>query len=188
MGTLYLSDTLRPESDSLKAYLQDEGIEHFVMLTGDRKSVAQEMAARIGFDEVQAECFPAQKLEAVEKLKREGRQVLVVGDGVNDAPALAAGHLSMALGALGSDVAIQTANIALMTNDLRRVGQFLRLANQTVHIVSQNMLGGLAFIGLTLALSGAGCISPIAAAFVHEFGAFLSFSIVRDFLDLMETK
>ncbi len=171
-GTLYFEDTLRPETARLKARLEAEGIDRFVMLTGDRASAARHVAAQSGFAEFQAECLPAQKREAVEALKRDGYHVLVVGDGVNDAPALAAGHLSMAMGALGSDVAIQTADIALMSSDLDRVPQFLRLAGQTLRIVNQNMLCGLAFIGLTLVLSGAGYISPIAAAFVHELGAF----------------
>ena len=171
-GTLYLSDTIRAETKELKTLLEEEGIEHFVMLTGDRDGVARDVASKIGFTEFQAECLPAEKLEAVEKLKQAGHRVLMVGDGVNDAPALASGHLSMAMGALGSDVAIQTADIALMSSDLHRVPQFLSLANKTLRIVNQNMLCGLIFIGLTVILSGLGYIPPIAAAFIHEFGAF----------------
>lgn len=85
----------------------------------------------------------------------------------------------MAMGALGSDVAIQTADIALMSSDLDRVPQFLRLASQTLRIVNQNMLCGLAFIGLTLFLSGAGYIPPIAAAIIHELGPSSSSSTAR---------
>ena len=171
-GTLYLGDTLRDETTGLKQQLEDEGIEHFLMLTGDRPSVARETAARLGITEFQAECLPAQKREAIEQLKRAGHHVLVVGDGVNDAPALAAGHLSMAMGSLGSDVAIQTADIALMSSDLRRTAHFLSLSNQAFRIVNQNILCGLTFIGLTVVLSSAGYLPPIAAAFVHELGAF----------------
>ncbi|HEY0256695.1 MAG TPA: cation-translocating P-type ATPase [Candidatus Methylacidiphilales bacterium] len=171
-GTIYLSDTLRPETIDLKEALEAEGIDHFVMLTGDRESVAQDIASKVGFTEFQAACLPAKKQEEVEKLKRDGRFVLMVGDGVNDAPALAAGNLSMAMGALGSDVAIQTADIALMSSDLRRVAQFLLLSRRTLGIVNQNMLCGFLFIGISISLSGAGYIPPIAAAFIHEWGAF----------------
>jgi len=86
--------------------------------------------------------------------------------------ALAAGNLSIAMGALGSDVAIHTSDVALMSNDLRRVADFLRLADRTLAVVNQNFLGGLGFIVLAVGLSGAGYISPVVAAFLHEAGAF----------------
>ncbi len=171
-GTIYFDDRLRPESAGLKLAMAELGIERVVILTGDRRTVAQSIAAQLGITDVRAECLPAQKRDAVEALKREGHRVLVVGDGVNDAPALAAGNLSIAMGALGSDVAIHTADVALMSNDLRRVVDFLRLADQTVAVVNQNFLGGVAFIVLAIALSSAGYIPPIAAAFLHEAGAF----------------
>ena len=116
------------------------------MLTGDRRSVAESIAASIGFTDFEAERLPEQKLAAVHRLKAEGHKVMVVGDGVNDAPALAAGDLSVAMGALGSDVAIQTADIALMASDLRRVPHFLALSDKTLRIINQNMLYGFLFI------------------------------------------
>lgn len=172
IGTLYLSDLLRKEAHQLPSQLQASGIEQFVMLTGDRFGVAQSIASIIGFTKFQADCLPAQKLEAVEKLKSEGSTVLVVGDGVNDAPALAAANLSIAMGAQGSDVAIQTADIALMSNDLTRVSQFIQLSGKTMKVINQNMLCGAIFIGISIVLSSAGYISPMAASFIHEFGAF----------------
>jgi Cd2+/Zn2+-exporting ATPase len=171
-GIIYLSDTVRAEAKGVSADLRENGVDHLTMLTGDRHSVAESIADHIGMTDFEADCLPEQKQEAVHKLKTGGRKVMVVGDGVNDAPALAAGDLSVAMGALGSDVAIQTADIALMASDLRRVPHFLALSDKTLRIINQNMLCGFAFIAAAIVLSGVGLIPPIAAAFVHEFGAF----------------
>jgi Cd2+/Zn2+-exporting ATPase len=171
-GIIYLSDTIRAEASGVIANLREEGIDQLTMLTGDRQPVAERLAAEIGLTTFQADCLPEQKQEAVVRLKAEGRKVMVVGDGVNDAPALAAGDLSVAMGALGSDVAIQTADIALMASDLSRVPHFLGLADKTLRIINQNMLCGFIFIGAAIVLSGVGLIPPIAAAFIHELGAF----------------
>jgi len=171
-GIIYLSDTVRAEAKNVSANLRQSGVDHLMMLTGDRRTAAESIAEHVGMTEFEADCLPEQKQEAVHKLKAAGRKVMVVGDGVNDAPALAAGDLSVAMGALGSDVAIQTADIALMANDLRRVPHFLALSDKALRIINQNMLCGFAFIGAAIVLSGVGLIPPIAAAFVHEFGAF----------------
>jgi Cd2+/Zn2+-exporting ATPase len=171
-GIIYLSDTVRAEAKGVSTDLREGGVDHLMMLTGDRRTVAESIAEHVGMTEFEADCLPEQKQEAVHKLKTNGRKVMVVGDGVNDAPALAAGDLSVAMGALGSDVAIQTADIALMASDLRRVPHFLALSDKALRIINQNMLCGFVFIGAAIVLSGVGLIPPIAAAFVHEFGAF----------------
>jgi Cd2+/Zn2+-exporting ATPase len=171
-GIIYLSDTVRAEAKGVSADLREGGVDHLMMLTGDRQTVAESIAEHVGMTEFEADCLPEQKQEAVHKLKTDGRKVMVVGDGVNDAPALAAGDLSIAMGALGSDVAIQTADIALMASDLRRVPHFLALSDKTLRIINQNMLCGFVFIAFAIVLSGVGLIPPIAAAFIHEFGAF----------------
>lgn len=171
-GTLLLADSLREEATDAIDALRAEGITRFVMLTGDRASVAATIAPQAGITEWRADCLPAEKLAEVERLKRGGARVLVVGDGVNDAPALAAGDLGVAMGTLGSNVAIQTADVALMSGDLRNLPRFLVLARRTLTLINQNVLCGLAFIALFIALSVAGVISPIGAAVLHEFSAF----------------
>lgn len=171
-GIIYLSDTIRGEASGVVSQLREEGVDQLTMLTGDRHAVAERLAGEVGLTDFQADCLPEQKQEAVVRLKHAGRKVMVVGDGANDAPALAAGDLSVAMGALGSDVAIQTADIALMASDLSRVPHFLGLADKTLRIVNQNMLCGFVFIGAAIVLSGVGLIPPVAAAFIHEFGAF----------------
>jgi Cd2+/Zn2+-exporting ATPase len=172
IGTILLADAIRAETRTAAENLRALGIDEFVMLTGDRAAVASEIAREAGITRVHAECLPEQKLEEVRALKAAGRHVLVVGDGVNDAPALAAGDLGVAMGALGSDVAIKTADVALMGNDLRHLPRFIALSDRTLRIINQNLLWGLAFIALFVALSAFGFVSPIVAAFLHEFSAF----------------
>ena len=172
LGALHLADTLRPETPAAVAGLRRIGVEDFVMLTGDNAAVGETVAAQAGMTRHRANCLPEEKLAEVEALKAAGRSVLVVGDGINDAPALAAGDLGIALGALGSDVAIKTADIALMGNDLRHLPRFLVLSDRTLRVINQNLLWGFLFIVCFIAISALGLVSPIVAAFLHEFSAF----------------
>ncbi|MCB9867744.1 MAG: cation-translocating P-type ATPase [Phycisphaerales bacterium] len=121
----------------------------------------------MGCSEVQAEVLPAQKLAIVDGLKKRGHRVMVVGDGVNDAPALAAGNMGVAMGAAGSDVAINSASIALMNNELDRLPFLIRLSRTTTRVVWQNLIFGVLFIVVTQALAIWGGLTPIAAAVLH---------------------
>ncbi len=172
LGVIHLADTLREEARPLGSSLRSLGIDRVLMLTGDRQQVANSVAAELQIDDVRAECLPEEKLTVVNELKEDGREVLVLGDGVNDAPALAAGHVGVAMGALGSDVAIRTADVALMSGELSRLPQFLSLSRKTVAIINQNLLWGLGFIMLFILGSSLGYINPILAAILHEFSAF----------------
>jgi Zn2+/Cd2+-exporting ATPase len=172
VATIGLADRVRPEAAEAIARLRAVGVERFVVLTGDRESVAQAVASRLGLTEVVAECLPEDKQKRIEALKATGAHVMVVGDGLNDAPALAAGNLGVAMGALGNDVAIATADVALMNNDLRRLADLLELSHRTVGTINQNLLCGFAFILIAITLSALGYIPPVLAAFVHEFSAF----------------
>ncbi|HPA20065.1 MAG TPA: cation-translocating P-type ATPase [Verrucomicrobiae bacterium] len=167
-----LRDNLRDEARNIGRRLGDLGVRRFLMVTGDHKDVARRIADEVGFSEVIAETLPEEKLAVVRRLKQEGHRVAVVGDGINDAPALAAGDLSVAMGALGSDLAIQTADVALMHNDLHRLPTLIRISRSALHLINQNLLCGLIFIGIAIITSAAGWVSPIAAAFIHEFSAF----------------
>jgi Cd2+/Zn2+-exporting ATPase len=143
------------------------------MLTGDRWSVARKMAAELGCNEVEAECLPERKLDIVRRMKEEGHRVAVVGDGVNDAPALAAGDIGIAMGAAGSDVAINSATIALMSDDLRRLPFLVHLSRRARRIVNQNLLFGLFFIVGALTLAGTGNLTAVNAAILHNVGSFI---------------
>ena len=134
----------------------------------------------MGCTEVQAEVLPADKLELVEAIKREGRKVAVVGDGVNDAPALTAGDLSIAMGAAGSDVAINSASIVLMNNDLRRLPFLIKLSRRTTRVVHQNLIFGVSFIVAFMILGGLGLMPPVMGAVFHMLGAtFVIFNSAR---------
>ncbi len=172
LGAVLLADTLRPEAPSVVARLRALGVSEFVMLTGDRAPVAAAVARETGLPRFRADCLPEEKLAEVRALAAAGRRVLVVGDGVNDAPALAAGRLGVAMGALGSDIAIKTADVALMGHDLRALTRFVALSDRTLRLINQNLLWGLAFIALFVALSALGVVSPIGAAVLHEVSAF----------------
>jgi Cd2+/Zn2+-exporting ATPase len=143
------------------------------MLTGDRWEVARRVGEELGCTKVQAECLPETKLRVVEEMKNAGANVMVVGDGVNDAPALAIGDIGVAMGAAGSDIAINSADIALLNNNLERLPFVIRLARQTRWIINQNLIFGILFIVVGLTLSGFGLLSPIIGAILHNLGAFV---------------
>ncbi|MGB2824695.1 MAG: cation-translocating P-type ATPase [Phycisphaerae bacterium] len=180
LGWIGLEDRTRDEARQAMSELAEAGIRELVMVTGDRWSVARRVAREMGCTEVQAEVLPSDKLELVAALKERGHKVAVVGDGVNDAPALAAGDLSIAMGAAGSDVAINSATVALMNNDLRRLPFLVRLSRKTIGVVHQNLLFGAAFIVAFMILAVLKWISPVVGAALHVLGAtFVIFNSAR---------
>ncbi len=172
VATFLLADQIRPEARETLQRLRSLGISKFVMLTGDRPEVAQHIATEVGVTEFRAQCLPEDKLHFIRDLRAHGRKVMVVGDGLNDAPALAEGDLGVAMGALGNDVTVHTSDVALMSGDLRRLPDLLLLSAKTVSVINQNLLCGFAFIMIAITLSSLGWVNPIAAAFFHEFSAF----------------
>jgi Cd2+/Zn2+-exporting ATPase len=129
--------------------------------------VARRVAEQMHFSEYKAEVLPHEKLEMVDELKSRGHRVAVIGDGVNDAPALAAGDISIAMGAAGSDVAIHSATIALLNSNLNRIPFLIELSRRTIGVIRQNMIIGIVFIIAFLALAAAGYVSPVMAALLH---------------------
>ncbi|MDD4816995.1 MAG: cation-translocating P-type ATPase [Victivallaceae bacterium] len=172
VGWVGLKDKLRAEAPEMLAELRGLGIRHCAMVTGDRVSVAETIAGSLQIDEFRSECLPEDKVEYVEKLKKS-MVTAVVGDGVNDAPALAAGDLGIAMGAIGSDIAINSASIALMTNDLRRIPLLLVLSRRSRMIISQNLLLGLVIVVGGTVLSLLGMMTPVWAAMIHTASSIL---------------
>ena len=166
-GWIGLEDNARPEAAEAVDRLRDQGLKRLVILTGDRRSVAKRIAEQMHFTEYKAEVLPHEKLEMVDELKAKGHRVAVIGDGVNDAPALAAGDISIAMGAAGSDVAIHSASIALMNSNLNRVPFLVELSRRTIAVIRQNMIVGGLFIVVFMSLAGAGYVSPVTAAMLH---------------------
>jgi Cd2+/Zn2+-exporting ATPase len=173
IGWVGLQDQVRGEAGQSIRELQEAGIRRVAMVSGDRKPVAERVAAEIGVPEVVAECLPQDKVEFVKAAKAKGYRVAVVGDGVNDAPALAAGDISIALGAAGSEVAIHSATIALMNNDLRRLPFLVKISRMARSVINQNFLFGVLFVVIVLAAGAMGYVHPIVAALLHNVGALI---------------
>ena len=173
IGWIGMQDKTRPEASHAVRELFDLGVKRITMLTGDRDEVANRVAAELGCTDFRAHCLPQDKLSIVEQIKKDGHTVLVVGDGINDAPALAAGDLGIAMGAAGSDVAINSASIALMSNDLKRLPFLVRLSRKTRTVINQNLGFGLLFIILGVAAAAAAWLLAIYAAVLHFVGSLI---------------
>lgn len=172
VGCLLLADTPRPEAKQALRDLRSLGLERSVLLTGDRNEVARKIGAELEMDEIIAEVLPEQKLQTVHDEREAGNLVMVVGDGVNDALALASGDVGVALGAVASDVALQSADVALMTNDLGRLPTCVELARRTRSAVHQNVLIGAGISIAFVWLASIGIVGPLAGALLHNVGEF----------------
>lgn len=173
LGWIGLQDAVRQVTPEAIKDLHEMGVSRCCMVTGDNQRVADAVAEKIGVTEVYAGCLPEEKAKVVGELKKSGNIVAVVGDGVNDAPALAAGDIGVAMGAFGSDIAVQSASIALMNNDLRRIPFFIGLARQTRMLMNQNLAIGLSFITVGVYFAIAGDLGPIGAALIHTVSSLL---------------
>ncbi|MBI9017545.1 MAG: cation-translocating P-type ATPase [Phycisphaerae bacterium] len=173
IGWVGMEDRTRSEARQAIDDLHELGIKRLVMVTGDRLAVAHRVAAEMGCSEVKAECLPQEKLHLVNQLQSQGHLVAVVGDGVNDAPALAAGDLGIAMGAAGSDVAITSASVALMNNELNRLPFMIKLSRLTRAVILQNLCFGVGFIIVGIILSGKGMIPTLMAAILHLVSSFV---------------
>jgi Cd2+/Zn2+-exporting ATPase len=173
IGWVGLQDQTRAEAKESLAELKEAGVRRIAMVSGDRQAVATRVAAEIGCEEAKGECLPQNKVEFVRAVKAKGYRVAVVGDGVNDAPALAAGDIGIAMGAAGSEVAIHSATIALMNNDLRRLPFLVKLSRSTRAVINQNFMFGVVFIIVGWTVTVSGYIGPIAASILHVIGSLI---------------
>lgn len=174
LALIALRDEPRPEARQAIAALRRLGIRHVAMLTGDNERTAHAIAAELGIDEVLAELRPEDKVEAVERLRAEHGQVAMVGDGINDAPALARADVGIAMGTGGTDAAIEAADVALMADDLGKVAEALRLGRRAQRISRQNLIFSIALLAFLIPSALAGLLTVVAAVFVHEISELLA--------------
>jgi Cd2+/Zn2+-exporting ATPase len=185
LGILALSDTPRAGVHQILNRLQALGVERLVMLTGDHQQVAEQIAAQVGVTDVRAGLLPAQKLKAIQDLQREFGQVAMTGDGVNDGPALASATVGIAMGGAGTAVALETADVALMTDDLGRLPFAVGLSRASRSIIRQNLAIALGIVILLVLSSVVGMIQLSAAVFLHEGSTIL---VVLNALRLLKYK
>lgn len=169
LGAIFISDTVKDEAKEAIREMKKEGVRQVVMLTGDRKAVGEAVGSRLGVDRTYTELLPADKVEKVEELLEEERQnhkkLAFLGDGINDAPVLARADVGIAMGSLGSDAAIEAADVVIMDDNLNRIPLVIRIARRTVRIARQNIVFALAVKALILILGALGIAGMWAAVF-----------------------
>ena len=167
-GVIFIADTLRPGAKEALAELKASGVKRIVMLTGDNAATAHAISAELGIDEVRADLMPEDKVKAIAELQAQGHCVAMIGDGVNDAPALARADVGIAMGGGGTQAALEAADIALMTDDLSKIAAARAIARRAYRTVQENLFVGVGVVhvlGITAALLG--WIGPIQAAIIH---------------------
>ncbi|WP_080739143.1 heavy metal translocating P-type ATPase [Rhodococcoides fascians] len=168
VGLISLRDEVRSNALEVLDALRADGVERIVMLTGDHPETAAAVAAELGIAEWRAEVMPDDKLEAVRALQEQGYVVAMVGDGTNDAPALAVADIGIAMGLAGTDVAVETADVALASDDLTRLLDVRDLGRHSVSVIRQNYGMSIAVNALGLVVSAGGALSPVLAAILHN--------------------
>ena len=166
-----LADTARPEAKTAIADLKRLGVKEVIMITGDNQRTAQRIASELGIDRVFAEVLPQDKLRIVRELQAEGKKLMFAGDGVNDAPALAAAEIGVAMGMAGTDVAMETASVGLMEDDIQRLPQIIDLSRKSLGVIGQNVIFSMSMNVLSVVLGWLGIIGPVFGALMHEFSA-----------------
>ncbi|NOX64096.1 MAG: cadmium-translocating P-type ATPase [Chloroflexi bacterium] len=185
VGAVAVADRLRENAADTVAALRRLGVKHIVMLTGDHRQVAEEIARSVNIDQVHAELLPADKVAVIKRYQEQGARVAMVGDGVNDAPALALATVGIAMGAAGTDVALETADVVLMADDLCKLPLAMRLARRSRRIIAQNMAFALGVMALLVIATFTIGISLPLGVIGHEGSTLV---VVFNGLRLLKTK
>ena len=172
VGLVGLSDVIREDSKRMIENLHELGTET-ILLTGDNTETANYFASQVGISKVYGNLLPQEKLDWIEKLKNEGKQVCMIGDGVNDAPALKTANVSVAMGSVGSDVAIEAADIALLGDDIGKIPYLKKLSNSTLFTIKANIAISMMINAAAIICSVLGLLNPVTGAIVHNAGSCL---------------
>jgi Cd2+/Zn2+-exporting ATPase len=172
LGIISIADTLREGAKEAIDKIREQGVSEIWMLTGDSVLVADRIGRELGI-RYEAKLLPEEKVLRVKEWKKQGQVVAMVGDGVNDAPALAAADIGIAMGAVGTDVAIETADIALMTDDLEKIPTVIRLSRKALRVIKENLIFALVFNTVLVILSAQGWVTMILGAVMHQASSLL---------------
>jgi Cd2+/Zn2+-exporting ATPase len=172
LGIISIADTLREGAKEAIHKIKEQGVSEIWMLTGDSALVADRIGKQLGI-RYEAKLLPEEKVKSVKEWKRRGRVVAMVGDGVNDAPALAAADIGIAMGAVGTDVAIETADIALMTDELKKIPTVIQLSQKALRVIKENLIFALVFNTVLVLLSAQGWVTMILGAVMHQASSLL---------------
>lgn len=170
VGLLALSDTLRPDAAQTIEEIHQTGIQT-ILLTGDTEQAAMHVAERSHITTVKSSCLPEDKLKMIRKYQEKGELVCMVGDGINDAPALKTAHIGIAMGGIGSDIAIDAADIVLVGDDIKEIPHLLGLSQKTMRTIRINLIASMLLNFLAIGLAFTGVLTPVLGALVHNFGS-----------------
>lgn len=169
-GMIALSDTLRPDAAQTVEAIHQTGIQT-ILLTGDAQQAASHIAQIAGIKDIKANCLPENKLESIRNYQEGGESICMVGDGINDAPALKTAHVGIAMGGIGSDIAIDAADIVLVGDDIKEIPHLLKLAQKTMRTIKVNLTASMALNFIAIALAITGILNPVVGALVHNVGS-----------------
>jgi Cd2+/Zn2+-exporting ATPase len=172
LGTVFMADTLREQAKTTINKIRGEGVSEIWMLTGDSEQVANRIGNELGI-RYEARLLPEDKVKMVKEWKRKGQVVAMVGDGVNDAPALAAADVGIAMGAVGTDVAIETSDVALMSDEIEKIPTAIRLSRKALYVIKENLVFALVFNTVLVYLSAQGWMTMILGAVMHQASSLL---------------
>ena len=173
LGIIAVADKVRREAKDVIQTLKQEGIKKVIMLTGDNEGTAESIAREVGVDEYYAKLLPEDKVAAVKKLKEKYSYIAMVGDGVNDAPAMAEANAGIAMGAAGTDIAIETSDFVLMSDDLAKIPYIIKLSRRTISNIRQNIVVSLLVIAFLVPVALCGWIGLVPGLLINEIGGLI---------------
>ena len=173
IGIIALSDIIKENANSMIDKLLQSGISDTILLTGDNKKAAEYIGNKVGIKEIKSSLLPEDKVSEIVNIQNRGQLICMVGDGVNDAPALKTATVGVAMGTIGSDIAIEAADIAIMGDDISKIGYIKRLSNATLKTIKFNIIAAMVINIVAIILSVIGLLNPVTGALVHNVGSVL---------------